>query len=168
MLQARPRSRSRTRLHDCDLHIGFPKGRPRLHPNGAPLVRYITIIGLGQFPHHRHHVTHHADWGGGANEHALHPKVEPPHCSINGTVSPNLSPFLTRTLDKDPCNIQPRSYYLQRAQAAAIASTAIESSAIASYRKHPATGPAQPRGTIFLLTFKFSIRRSRMPCGLKS
>ena len=73
MLQARPRPRSRTRLH-----IGFPKGRPRLHPNGAPLVRYITIIDLGQFPHHRHHVTHHADWGGGANEHTLHSKVEPP------------------------------------------------------------------------------------------
>ena len=81
MLQARPRPRSRTRVHDCDLHIGFSKWRPRLHPNGASLVRYITIIDLRQFPHHRHHVTHHAEWGGGANKHALHPKVEPHNCS---------------------------------------------------------------------------------------
>ena len=34
------------------------------------LVRYITIIDLRQLPHHRHHVTHNAEWGGGANEHA--------------------------------------------------------------------------------------------------
>ena len=78
MLRARPRPRSRTRVHDCELHIGFPQWRPRLDPNGAPLGRYMTTIDLRQFPHHRHHVTHHAEWGGGANEHALHPKVEPP------------------------------------------------------------------------------------------
>ena len=41
------------------------------------LVRYITIIDLRQLPHHRHHVTHNAEWGGGANENAVHPKVEP-------------------------------------------------------------------------------------------
>ena len=30
----------------------------------------MTIVDLKQFAHHRHHVTIHAEWGGGANEHA--------------------------------------------------------------------------------------------------
>ena len=30
----------------------------------------MTIIDLRQFAHHRHHVTIHAECGGGANEHA--------------------------------------------------------------------------------------------------
>ena len=63
ILRARPRPRSRTRVHDCEIHIGFSQWRPRLDPNGAPLGRYMTIIDVRQFAHHRHHVTIHAEWG---------------------------------------------------------------------------------------------------------
>ena len=32
-----------------------------MDPNGAPLGRYMTIIDVRQFAHHRHHVTIHAE-----------------------------------------------------------------------------------------------------------
>ena len=70
MITGSPLPTVQTRVHDCELHVGFSQWRPRLDPNGAPLGRYMTIIDLRQFAHHRHHVTIHAEWGGGANEHA--------------------------------------------------------------------------------------------------
>ena len=71
----KPRPRSRIRVHDCERNtdswyrIAHRTRIPMattLESQWRPSELSCDNIDLKQFPHHRHHVTYHAEWGSAA------------------------------------------------------------------------------------------------------